>query len=110
MTILIIVDVTIVAAEVLNLEQANPRLRWRSKIATISHLLTFLSHKDEDGAETDCTSDKFFLIIFNIQLRWRSKIATISHVVALQSHNDEDGTATNCTSDKFFLIIFNIQY
>ena len=57
MTILIIVDVTIVAAEVLNLEQANPRLRWRSKIAPISHFVTL----------TRMRMDKFFLIIFNIQ-------------------------------------------
>ena len=42
-----IVDVTIVAAEVLKLA-ANPRLRGRSKIATMSHFCgSHLSHEDE---------------------------------------------------------------
>ena len=54
---------TVDAAEVLKLA-ANPRLRRRSKIATMSHFCdSRLSHEDEVGVAAYCALAKLFLII-----------------------------------------------
>ena len=85
-----IVEITIVAAEVLKLA-ANPRLRRRSKIATMLHFVTLpLSHEDEDGAATCCTSDKFFLIMFN------NILASCEHLADGKKHCSDGVQSCSC--------------